>query len=67
MVPSTPPSSSDAATMEAARAMSKPLYWVRKEVPHSRMVKRMTYTQKSAMEMPQMMGLRKTIFERNCL
>ncbi len=47
-VPRTPPISSDAATMLADSEMSNPLYWVRKEVPHSRIVNRITYTQKSA-------------------
>ena len=42
IVPKTPPISSEAATIEAARAIGRPLYWVRNMVPHSRIVKRIT-------------------------
>ena len=42
IVPMTPPISSEAATIDAANAISIPLHCVRNEVPHSRMVKRIT-------------------------
>ena len=59
--------SSDDATMFAEMAMSNPLNWVRKDVPHSRMVNLITYIQKFERARIQMIGFLKTSLLRKWL